>query len=93
MWSEVEVHVAVGHVLGLVVAVGWVGDARVVLLHGLVLGEGRLLRLQLRVHHVTAHQRLGPAGHGLCHSKHRREGYASLWVLHAHSSVSVCLSV
>ena len=35
-----EVHVAVGYVLGLVVAVGRVCNASVVLLHGLVLGEG-----------------------------------------------------
>jgi len=64
-----EVHVAVGQVLLLLlllVVVSRVCDAGVVLLHGLVLGEGRLLGLQLRVHHVAAHQRLGPAGHGLC---------------------------
>lgn len=61
-----EVHVAVGQVLRLVVVVGGVCDARVVLLHRLVLGEGRLLGLQLGVHHVAAHQRLGPTRHGFC---------------------------
>lgn len=55
-----EVHVAVGQVLRLVVVVCGVCDARVVLLHRLVLREGRLLSLQLGVHDVAAHQRLGP---------------------------------
>lgn len=65
-----EVHVTVGQMLGLVVIVSWVSDARVILLHGLVLREGRLLRLQLRVHHVAAHQGLGPTRHGLCTKTH-----------------------
>lgn len=52
--------------LRLVVVVSRVCDARVVLLHGLVLREGRLLRVHLRVHHVAVHQGLGPTRHGLC---------------------------
>lgn len=61
-----EIHVAVGQVLRLVVVVGGVCNARVVLLHRLVLGEGRLLGLQLGVHYVAAHQRLGPTRHCFC---------------------------
>lgn len=67
-----EVHVAVGQMLRLVVVVRWVCDACVVLLHGLVLREGRLLCLQVRVHHVAAHQGLGPTRHGLCTKTHRQ---------------------
>lgn len=61
-----EVHVTVGQMLRLVVVVSGVRNARVVLLHGLVLGKRWLLRVQLRVHHVAAHQGLGPTGHGFC---------------------------
>lgn len=61
-----EVHVTVGQMLRLVVVVSRVCNACVILLHGLMLREGRLLRLQLRVHHVAAHQGLRPARHGLC---------------------------
>lgn len=61
-----EVHVTVGQMLRLVVVISRICNACVVLLHGLVLREGRLLRLQLRMHHVAAHQRLGPTGHGFC---------------------------
>lgn len=61
-----EVHVAVGQMLRLMVAVSRVCDARVILLHWLVLREGRLLGLKLRVHHVAVYQGLGPARHGLC---------------------------
>ena len=57
-----EVHEVVGQLL--VEGVGRSLDPRVVLLHGLVLREG-LLR-GLLVHHVTAHQGLRPARHGLC---------------------------
>lgn len=67
-----EVHVAVGQMLRLVVVVSRVCNACVILLHGLVLREGRLLCLQLRVHHVAAHQGLGPTRHGLCTKTHKR---------------------
>lgn len=67
-----EVNVTVGHMLRLVVVVRRVCDACVILLHWLVLREGRLLCLQLRVHHMAAHQGLGPTRHGLCNSKHNR---------------------
>lgn len=64
--------------LRLVVVVGRVCDACVILLHGLVLREGRLLCLQLWVHHVAAHQRLlGPTRHGLCVETHQRGGGVS----------------
>lgn len=64
-----EVHVAVGQMLRLMVVVSRIYDARVILLHWLVLREGRLLRLQLRVHHVAVYQGLGPTRHGLCINK------------------------
>lgn len=60
-----EVNVIVGHVLRLVVVVSRVCYACVILLHGLVLREGRLFGLQLRMHHVAVHQGLGPTRHGL----------------------------
>lgn len=66
-----EIHVTVGQMLRLVVVVSRVCNARVILLHGLVLREGRLLCLQLWVHHVAAHQGLGPTRHGLCTKTHR----------------------
>lgn len=61
-----EVNVTVGQMLRLVVVVGRVCNACVILLHGLVLREGRLFRLQLGVHHVAAHQGLGPTRHCFC---------------------------
>lgn len=66
-----EVYVIAGQMLRLVVVVSRVCNAGVVLFHELVLREGRLIRLQLRVHHVAAHQGLGPTRHGLCTTTQR----------------------